>query len=350
MGEARREAKMYKLVSLAAGALALTLGSGIASAQDQKINLRLSYWVPPKHKLTPAYKAWGDYLKKESKGTLSVTLFPSSQLGSGRDHYDMTKRGTADIGNINPGYTPGRFPVIGILELPFLVSDSLKGAAAMTRFYDKYAAKEMPDVKVCHTFSTPISSFHATKPIRVPADVKGMRIRAGNATISSFVSSLGGSPVQVPIMEAFETLKRGITEGISSSYGGMITFGFGKVVHNHLDMPLYVSVFVDAVNLKTYNRMSAAQKKVFDSTCTPEWSAKIFQPWNDLETALTKRVKADKKHQIYKPTKDDIAKWRKAAEPVYAQWAQSVKAKGYDPETLMSELRKELKASGALYE
>ena len=189
----------------------------------------------------------------------------------------------------------------------------------MIRFYDKYTAKEIPDVKVCHTFSTPISSFHATKPMRVPVDVKSMRIRAGNATISSFVSSLGSSPVQVPIMETFETLKLGITEGISSSYGGMITVSFGKLVHNHLEMPLYVSVFVDAVNLKIYNWISAAQKKVFDSTCTPEWSAKIFQPWNDLATALTKRVKVHKKHQIYKPTKDAIAKWRKAVEPVYAQ-------------------------------
>ncbi|MCC2095271.1 MAG: TRAP transporter substrate-binding protein [Hyphomicrobiales bacterium] len=341
---------MYKFVSLAAGALALTLGSGIAAAQDQKINLRLSYWVPPKHKLTPGFKAWGDYLKKESKGTLSVTLFPSSQLGSGRDHYDMVKRGVADIGYVNPGYTPGRFPVIGILELPFQISDSLKGAKAMTRFYAKYAAKEMPDVKVCHTFSTPISSFHATKPIRVPADIKGMRIRAGNATISSFVSSLGGSPVQVPIMEAFETLKRGITEGISSAYGGMIIFNFGKVVHNHLDMPLYVSAFVNAVNLKAYNRMSAAQKKIFDSTCTPEWAEKIFRPWNDQDTMLTKRVKADKKQKIYQPTKEDVAKWRKAAEPVYAQWAESVKAKGYDPKTVMTELHTLLKEEGALYE
>jgi TRAP-type transport system periplasmic protein len=165
---------MYKFLVLATGALALTLSSGATFAQDQIINLRLSYWVPPKHKLTPAYKAWGDYLKKESNGTLSVTLFPSSQLGSGRDHYDMIKRGSADIGLVNPGYTPGRFPVAGALELPFQISDALKGAKAMTRFYAKYAPKEMADVKICHTFSTPISSFHAVKPIRVPADVKGL--------------------------------------------------------------------------------------------------------------------------------------------------------------------------------
>lgn len=341
---------MYKIASAAAGALALAFSSTASMAQDQKVNLRLSYWVPPKHKLTAGYKDWADHLKKASNGTITVTLFPSSQLGSGRDHYDMTKRGVADIGFINPGYTPGRFPVAGALELPFLISDAYKGAEAMTRFYAQYAAKEMGDVKVCHTFSTPVSTFHATKPIRVPDNIKGMRIRAGNATISSFVTSLGGSPVQVPIMEAFETLKRGITEGISAAWGGMVTFNFGKVVNHHLDMPFYVSGFVNGINPNSYNKLSAAQKKVLDATCTPEWAARIYKPWHDLEETLKAKLLKDTKREIYKPSATEIAQWRKAAEPVYKQWAESVKGRGEDPDKVLANLRKELKAAGALYE
>jgi TRAP-type C4-dicarboxylate transport system substrate-binding protein len=339
-----------KTLTCVAGALALAFGGTASMAADPKVNLRLSYWVPPKHKLTAGYKEWADHLKKASNGTITVTLFPSSQLGSGRDHYDMTKRGVADIGFINPGYTPGRFPVAGALELPFLIADAYKGAEAMTRFYAQYAAKEMKDVRVCHTFSTPVSTFHAVKPIRVPADVKGMRIRAGNATISSLVTSLGGSPVQVPIMEAFETLKRGITEGISAAWGGMITFNFGKVVKHHLDMPFYVSGFVNAINPNSYNKLSAAQKKILDATCTPEWAARIYKPWHDQEAELKARLLKDKDRQIYKVSSSDIGLWRKAADPVYKQWAASVAKTGLDPEKVLADFRKELKASGALYE
>src|SRR6185295_4663041 len=108
----------------AAGALAVSIGT--ASAQDKKINIKLSYWVPPSHFLTPGYKEWGDELSKLTNGSITVTMFPSSQLGSGPDHYDMVKRGVADFGLINPGYTPGRFPVIGASDLPFMTKDSLK--------------------------------------------------------------------------------------------------------------------------------------------------------------------------------------------------------------------------------
>ena len=31
----------------------------------------------------------------------------------------MVKRGVADFGLINPGYTPGRFPIVAAADLPF---------------------------------------------------------------------------------------------------------------------------------------------------------------------------------------------------------------------------------------
>jgi TRAP-type C4-dicarboxylate transport system substrate-binding protein len=339
---------MRKHLFLAAGALALAFGSTAAIAADKKVNFRLSYWVPPKHKLTPGYKEWGDYVKKQTGGTVTFTLFPSSQLGSGRDHYDMVKRGIADIGLINPGYTPGRFPVVGTIDLPFLVSDGLKGAKAMTRFYAKYAPKEMSDVKVCHTFSHEPGTFHTVKKVTVPDDIKGMKIRTANATIASFVTSMGGHSVQVPIMEAFETLKRGITEGITVPWGGNITFSFGKVVKQHLDANLYVSTFVHTINLKKYNSLSAAQKKVIDETCSPEWASKIYRHWAAQETELKARIVKDKGQTINKIGAKELELWRKAAEPVYAQWAESVNKKGYDSKVLLSEIRAELKKEGAL--
>lgn len=338
---------MKKHLFLAAGALALAFGSTAAIAADAKVNFRLSYWVPPKHKLTPGYKEWGDHVKKMSGGTITFTLFPSSQLGSGRDHYDMVKRGIADIGLINPGYTPGRYPVVGTIDLPFLVSDALKGAPAMTRFYAKYASKEMSDVKVCHTFSHEPGTFHAVKKITVPADIKGMKIRTANATMATYVTSMGGNSVQVPIMEAFETLKRGITEGITVPWGGLITFGFGKVANHTMDAPLYVSTFVHTINLKKYNSLSAAQKKVIDDTCTPEWAAKVYRHWAEQENDLMAKIRKSK-HNVHKVGPKELELWRKAAEPVYKQWAESVAKKGYNGDELLKELRAELKKDGAL--
>ena len=223
--------------------------------------------MPPSHLLTPGYKEWADEVSKASHGSIAVTLYPSSQLGSGADHYDMVKRGVADFGLINPGYTPGRFPVIATSDLPFMVTDSLKAAPALTRWYRKYAAKEMPEHYVCHVFTHEPGTFHSKKLIRVPADVKGLNVRTANQTMAQYVTSIGGNSVQVPIMEAYETLKRGITDAITVPWGGLThpAFKFGTVTEYTLDIPLYVSTFTHGISRKTYNSMSDAQKKVIDS-------------------------------------------------------------------------------------
>ncbi len=345
---------MSRSLKAAAGAIAVAAGlcafAGATYAQDKKVTLRLSYWVPPTHALTPGYKEWSEELSRLTNGSLTIALFPSSQLGSGADHYDMVRRGIADIGLINPGYTPGRFPVISVSDLPFQTRDSHKTAAALTGWYKKYAAKEMADVITCHTFTHEPGTFHTVKKeIRVPADIKGMKIRAGNATIAQYISSQGGTPVQVPIMEALETLNRGITEGITIPWGGLVTMHFGKAVKIHTEIPLYVSTFTHNINKRVYESLSPGQRKALDSTCTPEFAAKIYRHWGKEERDYEEKLKQASDRKTLKLTPAEIELWRKSAEPVIANWKASVKKAGYDPEEVFSSFQKAMRDGGAAY-
>ena len=337
---------------LAAGALAVAIGA--PGAQAANVNIKLSYWVPPTHLLTPGYKEWGASVEKASGGTITTTLYPTSQLGSGRDHYDMVKRGIAGFGLINPGYTPGRFPILGASDLPFTIKDSLAGAKALTRWYRKYAAKEMPDHYVCHVYTHDIATIHTVKKqIKVPSDAKGLNIRSANQTMSRFVTAVGGNPVQVPIMEAKDTLEKGITDGITVTIGGISmnsTFSFGSVVKYTLDIPLYVSTFTHGINKKMYDGMSAAQRKVIDDHCTPEWSAKTYKYWYDDDVADQADARANLKgHTWYKPTTAELELWKRAADPVVAQWRASVEKVGENPDQVMKEMKDELKKENALF-
>src|ERR1700678_4476412 len=96
--------------------LILALGLSSAAAQDKEVRLKFSSWVPPAHPLNPALIAWGQDIEKQTGGTVKSTMFPSEQLGKAFDHYDMTRDGIADFAYINPGYPPGRFPVIAGAE------------------------------------------------------------------------------------------------------------------------------------------------------------------------------------------------------------------------------------------
>ena len=57
-----------------------------------------------------------------------MKIFPAQQLGKAFDHYNMARDGIADVAHVNPGYEPGRFPVMGAMELPFLFANSKEGS------------------------------------------------------------------------------------------------------------------------------------------------------------------------------------------------------------------------------
>jgi len=155
-----------------------------ANAQDKKFELKLSHWVPPSHPLQKSLEEWGASVQKDSGGTITYKVFPSQQLGKAFDHYDMARDGIADLTYVNPGYQPGRFPIIGAGELPFLMTNAKGGSQAIDAWYRKYAAKEMKDVKFCLAFVHDPGAFHSTKKkILVPGDIKGMKIRRGDVPV-----------------------------------------------------------------------------------------------------------------------------------------------------------------------
>ena len=109
----------------------------------------------------------------------------------------MARDGIADFTYVNPGYQPGRFPIIAAGELPFLVGNAHGGNRAIDSWYRKYAANEMKDVKYCFSFILdPLTLHSKTKKIVVPGDIKGMKIRPSQATVAAWVTLLGGTNVQ----------------------------------------------------------------------------------------------------------------------------------------------------------
>src|SRR6516225_3608462 len=153
-----------------------------AAAQDKPFNLKLSHWVPATHPLQKAMEEWGASVEKASNGTIKSTVFPAQQLGKAIDHYDMARDGIADLTYVNPGYQPGRFPIIAAGELPFLMTDGKKSTQAIDAWYRKYAAREMKDVKFCLAFVHDPGAFHSNKKIVVPGDIKGLKVRPAHAT------------------------------------------------------------------------------------------------------------------------------------------------------------------------
>ena len=286
-----------KLIAFSA---ALVMSAGVASAQDKTFELRLAHWVPPSHPLQKALEDWGASVEKASNGTIKYKVYPSQQLGKAFDHYDMARDGIADLTYVNPGYQPGRFPIIGAGE-PAVPDLERQGAApALDEWYRKHAEKEMRDVKFCFAFLHDPGTFHSkAKKIIVPGDIKGMKIRPAHATMASWVTQLGGTNVNASAPEVRDVIEKGVAEAVTFPWGSIPLFGIDKVTKYHMEAPLYVTTFVWVMNKAKYDRMSAAQKKVIDDHCTNEWAGKRRGPLGRLRACRHQEAEGRPAHEVY---------------------------------------------------
>jgi TRAP-type C4-dicarboxylate transport system substrate-binding protein len=346
----RRARFSIATLAVSAAALAVLSGAPAAFAQDKTFDLKLSHRVPPTHPLQKAMEEWGASVEKASNGTIKSKVFPSQQLGKAFDHYDMARDGIADFTYVNPGYQPGRFPIISAGELPFLVGSAKGGIRAIDTWYRKHAATEMKDTKYCFSFILDPLTWHSSKKkIQVPGDIKGIKVRPSQATVAAWVILLGGTNVQASATEVREVMERGVAEAVTFPWGSVPLLGVDKVTKYHMDAPLHTVTFQWLMNPKTYAAMSPAQKKVIDDHCTTEWAGKFADPWADFERAGFEKVKAMPGHEVFTITPAQLDEWKKSAEPLEKQWTDNVRKAGGNPDTIMKELKQALGQYNAAY-
>jgi len=329
---------------------ALAALSAPAAAQDKQFMLKLSHWVPATHPLQKAAEDWGASVEKASGGTIKYQVYPAQQLGKAFDHYDMVRDGIAEVGYINPGYQPGRFPIIALGEIPFMIGEVHGGIRAVDAWYRKYAATEMKDVKYCFSFILDPNSWHSSKKkIVVPGDIKGMKIRPSQATIGAWVTQLGGTNVQGSATDVRDLMDKGVAEAVMFPWGSVSLLGVDKVTKYHMDAAISTTMFQWLINRNTYDSMSASQKKVIDDHCTTEWAGRFADPWGDFEHAGLAKIKAMPDHEVYSITPEQLAEWKKSADPLRTQWAANVRKVGGDPDIILKEFNAALAQYHAAY-
>jgi len=328
--------------------LALAIGCTALAAwsQDKPVEMKFAHWLPASHPLAKTgFEPWAKSVEAASGGSIKVAFFPAQQLGKAADHYDMARDGIADMTWVNPGYQAGRFPMVAAGELPFLMTKPGPGSAALDKWYRSYSDKEMKDVKFCFAH-VHIGTMHSKTPITEPGQLKGMKIRSANGTVSQTMTLLGATNVQVSAPEARDALDKGVADAITFPWNSIISFGIDKAVKYHTDMRLYASDFVWVMNRTWYDKLGANQKKVIDSHCNNEWAAKVGAAWGDEEDSGQGKLQAQG-HNIVKITPDQLNSWKKAVEPIYTQWVAAASKAGYDGAKSLDGLRQELKSRGA---
>jgi TRAP-type C4-dicarboxylate transport system substrate-binding protein len=195
-------------------------------------------------------------------------LIPAAQAAAPDKIYDAAVSGLIDIADQHLGGTPGRFPLMGAVELPFIFEDPSSRSASLTcmALAEKYPEirEQFGDTKLlgfhftgqCHFFTT-------KKPINTLEDVEGQLILTVGRGSSTAVELLGGVPQPADPMQIYDMLSKGVVDGMAISWFGAQIFNISSVCDYATVASLPDAPFVIGMNMDTWNSLPDDLKQLF---------------------------------------------------------------------------------------
>jgi hypothetical protein len=98
------------------------------------------------------------------------------------------------------------------------------------------------------------------------SDLKGTRIRAAGSVQSAVLEALGSVPVLIQPGEMNEALTKGMIDGASVGYSGMVTFHLTDAGKFVFEGDLGSITFAFVMNQASYDKLPPDLKKVIDET------------------------------------------------------------------------------------
>jgi TRAP-type C4-dicarboxylate transport system substrate-binding protein len=322
-------------------AVAFALGIAASAQAQQKIDMKLAYFVGDQHAMSQWLVKWSEQLEKGSGGRIAVKRFPGAQMGPTPQHYDFARTGQADAVWFLHGGTPGRFPLTEIVNLPFMVGSAEIGTKVLNdaQLRAKYLDAEHRGVKVLILFTHQPGGPHTTKKaIRTLDDFKGLRLRFASPTIRDLVAALGATPVGVPPTEIAEQLQKGTIDGTFIDYGGAgIAFKLGGTVKYSTELYAYVTSFGLALNEDFWNKLPADLKKLVADTTTGK-EKEIGEAWDGLDVP-GKKALLDGGAEAIRFSSAEDARVRKIGAQVSEAKIKEYEAKGLPARAVYDSMR-----------
>src|SRR5919106_4291940 len=300
---------------------------GISDAVD----LIISHGFPARHvqhrlMLEPLKKE----LEEKSKGRIKVAIHPGGALAAAPAHYENVVAGAFDIGWTLQGYTPGRFPLSGIVEMPFLWSSAQEATRVFWQMFEELPPlqHEYRDVKVLATWTHDLGQLYtSSKPVRTLVDVRGLKIRAPGPVQVSMLRALGAVPVTMPAGEMYDAVERGGIDGLVTGLSAIKGYRLEQLVKHATLANSYVAAMIVAMNQQSYKQLSGEDRALLDSLTGRRMAmlgAKNYDDEADDGLEALKKVKAS----IYPLTAGETERWKQATNQMSKDWIKEMESKG----------------------
>ncbi|MEY2950789.1 MAG: hypothetical protein RLZZ248_1990 [Bacteroidota bacterium] len=187
----------------------------------QKRTIRLGHGLDTNHSVHKAMVKMGEELYRLSSGTMDLKIYPNQQLGSERECLELLQIGSLDVTKVSTGVLENFSPNMKVFGLPYLFRDKAHAFEVL----DGDIGKKLLDetlafrIKGLAYYDAGSRSFYTkNKPINVPADLEGLKVRVmESVTAMKMVESMGGSPTPISWGELYTSLQQEVVDGAENN-------------------------------------------------------------------------------------------------------------------------------------
>lgn len=173
-------------------------------------------------------------VETRSGGSLSVQVYPTSSLMKTLAQFSAVRKGALDLSLVPLSYAGGEVPETNISLMPALVANYAQAAAWRdARIGEEFSKTLAEKGVIILTWVWQSGSVASkTKPILVPDDVKGVKIRGGGREIDMMFQAVGGIVSTMPSSEMYIGMQTGALEAAISSSTSLISFRLDEMAKN----------------------------------------------------------------------------------------------------------------------
>ena len=213
------------------------------------IPIHMGGYGPPTTGFSKALKFIGDKLQGQFGDRLAIDyVWNIMDHGhKAEDIITLVEAGEITLGYQSSSYLTDRVPELGFVDLPFLFSSNAQARASMDGQLGAYLARKTEErigYRILGWFENGFRHIsNRLRPVHVPADLKGMKIRVLPSEIQRRTFELlGAIAMRMDLTEAIAMIKAGTLDAQENPLANTVTYGVHKFHKFHtLTYHFYIS-------------------------------------------------------------------------------------------------------------
>lgn len=257
---------------------------------------------------------------ERTNNRIRMRTFHSAQLGQQDEAIQQMRLGTIDFANFNLSPFNNLAPSTNVVTLPFLFRNVAHMQAAIDGPAGAAIAEDLEKIGIIALswYDAGARSIYTTRPVRAPADLRGMKIRVQTSDLwIDLMRALGANPTPLPFGEVFTSLQSGVIDGAENNWPSYESTRHFEVARYYTTTEHSNVPEVLAVSQQRWRRLSEADRAILRDAAAE--SSRIQRAaWAERERVSRERVVAAGVTVI---EITDRTPWSSLMEPVYAKYA-----------------------------